>query len=147
MFYSCHILPSLSDAGDADFSPQNNHPESLIEWGSWTACSASCGRGIKVRARQSGGSAVSSFRGRETEVQRCNEVPCDKMMAKWSEWGQWNDCSASCGGGARIRFRYCKKPSSSTVRSSCPGKRYAVQLCNVQDCPTEGGCIITVMML
>lgn len=92
-----------------------------------------------MRARQRGSSAVSSFRERETEVQRCNDVPCDKMTAEWSKWGQWDDCSASCGGGARIRFRYCKKPSSSAVRSGCPGERYAVELCNTQECPTEGG--------
>ena len=81
--------------------------------------------------------------GRETEVKRCNNVPCDKMTAKWSEWGQWGECSATCGGGATIRFRYCKKPSTAAVRSSCTGERYAVELCSVQECPTESVYIIS----
>lgn len=80
--------------------------------------------------------------GRETEVKRCNDVPCDEMTAKWSEWGQWGECSATCGGGARIRFRYCKKLSTAAVRSSCTGERYAVELCNVKECPTESEYII-----
>ncbi|KAK2568054.1 Papilin [Acropora cervicornis] len=113
------------------------HQASLIEWGSWTACSASCGGGIKVRAR--GSTTVSSFRGGETEVKKCNVMPCNKMTADWSEWGRWDDCSASCGGGARIRFRSCKKPRGvDGIKSRCSGQSYALEQCNVQECPTEG---------
>ena len=113
------------------------HQASLFEWGRWTACSASCGGGIKVRAR--GSTTVSSFRGGETEVKKCNAMPCNKMTADWSEWGRWDDCSASCGGGARIRFRSCKKPRGvDGVKSRCSGQSYALEQCNVQECPTEG---------
>ncbi|KAL9987521.1 hypothetical protein ACROYT_G001844 [Oculina patagonica] len=105
-------------------------------WGSWTACSASCGGGIKVRSRYRDVTSFSSFRGKESEVKKCNIKPCNKMEAAWSEWGPWGECSVTCGGGARIRFRYCKKPSSS-VRSGCPGKRYAVEQCNIEKCPEE----------
>lgn len=91
-----------------------------------------------MRARKRGNEDVSSFLGGETDVQRCGDMPCDEMMSEWSEWGPWDDCSASCGGGARMRFRYCKTPNQSTDRSSCLGDRYAVELCNAQECPTEG---------
>lgn len=91
-----------------------------------------------MRARKRGNRDVSSFLGGETDVQRCGDVPCDEMMSEWSEWGPWDGCSASCGGGARMRFRYCKTPNQSTDRSSCLGDRYAVELCNAQECPTEG---------
>lgn len=117
---------------------QGNRLDLMIEWGRWTACSATCGGGIKVRARKRGNGDVSSFLGGETDVQRCGNVPCDEMMSEWSEWGQWDDCSASCGGGARMRFRYCKAPNQSTDSSRCLGDRYAVELCNAQECPTEG---------
>ncbi|XP_015759282.1 PREDICTED: serine-rich adhesin for platelets-like [Acropora digitifera] len=113
------------------------HQASLIEWGRWTACSASCGGGIKVRAR--GSTTVSSFRGGETEVKKCNAMPCNEMTDDWSEWGRWDDCSASCGGGARIRFRSCKKPRGvDGIKSRCSGQSYALEQCNVQECPTEG---------
>ncbi|XP_068740737.1 uncharacterized protein [Montipora capricornis] len=126
------------DEPEVKASSQLNFPATLMEWGKWTACSSSCGGGIQVRAR--GGGTVSYFRQRETEVKKCNDMPCDKMMAQWSVWGQWNDCSTSCGGGARIRFRYCKKPrgGAGEVNSRCSGERYAVELCNVEECPTEG---------
>ncbi|CAH3194078.1 unnamed protein product, partial [Porites evermanni] len=117
---------------------KGNRLDLLIEWGRWTACSATCGGGIKVRARKRGNGDVSSFVGGETDVQRCGDVPCDEVMSEWSEWGPWDDCSASCAGGARMRFRYCKTPNQSTDRSSCLGDRYAVELCNAQECPTEG---------
>ena len=90
-----------------------------------------------MRAR--GSTTVSSFRGGETEVKKCNVMPCNKMTADWSEWGRWDDCSASCGGGARIRFRSCKKPRGvDGIKSRCSGQSYALEQCNVQECPTEG---------
>lgn len=93
-----------------------------------------------MRARGNIYSVVSSFRERETQVQRCNNLPCDTMTAQWSEWGQWDDCSASCGGGAKIRFRYCRKPKSAVSRTACPGETYVVEQCNVHACPVEGEC-------
>ena len=91
-----------------------------------------------MRSRYRAIKAFALFRGKETDVQRCNTEPCHMMNAGWSEWGPWGDCSTTCGGGARIRFRYCKKPSIS-ARSGCPGRRYAVEQCNVEECPKEGG--------
>lgn len=122
-------------------APEARYPLQVDQmgWGSWTACSASCAGGIKVRARYP---SIKSFREKETEVKKCNVKPCDKMDAAWSEWGLWDDCSATCGGGARIRFRYCKKHGAST-RSGCPGKRYQVELCNVETCPEERGLRLT----
>lgn len=117
---------------------KENHVTLQMGWGSWTACSASCGGGIKVRSRYRAIEAVASFRDKETDVQRCNTEPCHMMEAAWSEWGAWDDCSATCGGGARIRFRNCKKPSASS-RSGCPGKPYAVEQCNAEECPKKGG--------
>ena len=128
----------VPEAAEVKTYLQGNRLDLLIEWGRWTACSTTCGGGIKVRARKRGNGDVSSFLGGETDVQRCGDVPCDEMMSEWSEWGPWDDCSASCGGGARMRFRYCKTPNQSTDRSSCLGDRYAVELCNAQECPTEG---------
>lgn len=136
---SCfQILSSLKhmlDATEAGDTLRVNHSPLQMGWGSWTACSASCGGGIKVRARYP---SIKSFREKDTEVKKCNVEPCDKMDAAWSEWGLWDDCSVTCGGGARIRFRYCKKHGAS-ARSGCPGKRYEVELCNVETCPEEGG--------
>ena len=133
-FQMLSSLQHCLDTHEARVTHQANHSPFQMGWGRWTACSASCGGGIKVRARYP---SIKSFREKETEVKKCNVQPCDKMVAAWSEWGSWDDCSATCGGGARIRFRYCKKHGAS-ARSGCPGKRYEVKLCNVETCPEEG---------
>lgn len=132
------IHPLIMLISDTLQAEKQDHLVLQMGWGRWTTCSASCGGGIKVRSRYRAIEAVASFRNKETDVQRCNTEPCHMMKAAWSEWGTWGDCSVTCGGGARIRFRYCKK-SSAISRSRCPGRRYAVEQCNVKECPNKGG--------
>merc|ERR1712142_51990 len=30
-----------------------------------------------------------------------------KLRAQWSPWNQWSDCSVTCGGGTKKRFKKC----------------------------------------
>ena len=35
---------------------------------------------------------------------------CVKMMrAQWSEWGQWSECTLSCGCGQQTRKKTCRQ--------------------------------------
>uniref|UniRef100_A0A667WY91 Cartilage intermediate layer protein 2 n=1 Tax=Myripristis murdjan TaxID=586833 RepID=A0A667WY91_9TELE len=52
--------------------------------------------------------------------------------AKWSPWGRWGTCSATCGGGRRIRRRTCVR-SSMTVQ--CVGRPVEIQKCGKSPCP------------
>ena len=58
----------------------------------------------------------------------------------WSNWGSWNGCSKSCGGGRSSRRRSC---IGGRV-TSCSGVSVDERLCNSNACP--GGCgNVTVM--
>ncbi len=90
---------------------------SLIAWvlGPWSDCSAVvCGEGSRTRTRRcrrksdAPGSPdldPSECGGGPTELQTgCNLGPCHR----WGEWGQWTDCSTSCGVGTRSMSRICE---------------------------------------
>lgn len=52
----------------------------------------------------------------------------------WAEWGQWSDCSRSCGGcGIKSRVRVCKS-------KKCDGRRQEFNTCNLQACPIDKHC-------
>ena len=78
----------------------------LSQWGEWGDCSASCGGGTQTRTRtiitqpQHGGNPCNS----QQENRSCNTQPCP-VDCQLSQWGEWGDCSASCGGGTQTRTR------------------------------------------
>ncbi|TGZ59740.1 hypothetical protein CRM22_008918 [Opisthorchis felineus] len=73
----------------------------------------------------------------------------------WSQWSQWSDCSTSCNGGRRIRWRQCireemesappkldKSTYKKIIRESldktlCLGEAFEEQECNTQPCPVN----------
>jgi len=59
-------------------------------WSEWSACSLSCGGGLKTRVRTCEGSVHGQCRENEFEVQNleCNEWEC----FKGGEWGEWSPC-------------------------------------------------------
>jgi len=77
-------------------------------WTEWDQCDKSCGGGQRTRHRQvtrnplNGGDACPH---RLIETAGCNAVPCQTRDCIVSAWGQWADCSATCGVGYRIRSR------------------------------------------
>mmetsp|Transcript_29756 Transcript_29756/g.58269 ORF Transcript_29756/g.58269 Transcript_29756/m.58269 type:complete len:780 (+) Transcript_29756:47-2386(+) len=83
------------------------------EWGSWSACSAACGGGLRVRAAVVTAEATEG--GQCTlpldQTEQCNANPC-KADCVW-EWGEWGICSQPCGGGTRTRVQVLKSPAVS----------------------------------
>ncbi|XP_048830375.1 papilin isoform X3 [Brienomyrus brachyistius] len=65
-------------------------------------------------------------------------LPLPSLLAPgadhWEDWGQWGECSRSCGGGVAMKTRRCV-----TLRSdggfSCVGPSTSYRSCNIQDCP------------
>ncbi|KAK3601696.1 hypothetical protein CHS0354_016054 [Potamilus streckersoni] len=60
----------------------------------------------------------------------------------WSVWGDWkwgNECSKSCNGGKRTRYktRSCTNPTPMYAGKQCVGEPYQIMTtdCNTQDCP------------
>ncbi len=67
-------------------------------------------------------------------IEECNKQTCPE----WTTWGEWSECSNSCGGGQKRRLRQCID-SNTGQESFCTGSNEDVMDCNTQDCPHFGG--------
>ena len=123
---------------DADFYTDIfNRPEyqkctgTWGEWEQWSNCDRSCKDGIRIRERPCSEGDAGLCDGSERDVQVCNLDPCYQWPEKgWTHWGEWNDCSVTCGGGKRDRRRTCKDDDND-----CGGSDYELGDCNTQTCP------------
>jgi len=104
----------------------------VSNWGNWTTCSKTCGNGTQTRTRtivspaQFGGSCVST-----SETQSCNTQCCrvDCVMGEWTSFGP---CSATCGGGQKVRTRM---PLTAASCNGTPcGSTQDSQQCNPAPC-------------
>ena len=53
----------------------------------------------------------------------------------WSPWGQYSQCTKTCGGGSRYRTRACDNPAPSSGGKHCTGPSQQTNTCNTQGCP------------
>ncbi|XP_037365857.2 ADAMTS-like protein 3 [Talpa occidentalis] len=49
----------------------------------------------------------------------------------WDAWGDWSDCSRTCGGGASYSLRRC------LTGRDCEGQNIRYRTCSNQDCPPD----------
>ncbi|XP_072016614.1 uncharacterized protein [Amphiura filiformis] len=61
-----------------------------------------------------------------------------QVDGNWGTWNNWQDCTASCAGGVRIRLRECNDPPPSSGGDDCPGYGSQTGACNTQGCPVDG---------
>lgn len=52
----------------------------------------------------------------------------------WGDWGSWQQCDQSCGGGKQYRYRLCNSPPSVGDGNPCPGSDEEHRECNTQKC-------------
>ncbi|KHJ99356.1 thrombospondin type 1 domain protein [Oesophagostomum dentatum] len=111
------------------------------EWSEWSACSCTCGIGMKQRRREcmTNNCQVCGMSGPSGQLARAlaelgldyETAPCDMGPCEtWSEWCEWSSCSGSCGRGERTRTRFC---NLGTQR--CEGKDFEVEVCDAGPCP------------
>lgn len=100
-------------------------------WSEWTACSRSCGTGVRSRTR-----GVYHFDGSscgeivDTSACVSDMCPVDCVVA---EFGNWTECSVECGTGQMSRTRAILVPSQHGGLS-CPS------LVEAETCTVTGGC-------
>merc|ERR1711871_560024 len=115
-------------------------------WSGWSRCDKACTAPDLVRGQQhrtrsvvqkDNGAKGAITCGNETEMKPCNDHRCP-INCETGDWGSWNNCSVSCGGGHQTRRR------NVTVNADhggavCPGL-VQTQACNVGACPRD--CVV-----
>lgn len=133
---SCNVLVDCEEVAACEFDA----------WGPWGACSGSC-EGVQLRTRTIKTNAIGDgarCRGTMKEAAPCNvgaregcgriRIPCEL-----SEWEEWSECTATCGGGVTYRYRQITTPPSESGLA-CERPLGLVQPCNEQNC--EAHCVL-----
>ena len=139
----CHQFFVVSNYADNDFCI-NDDP------------SAACGNGMENRGVACVDVCTSlttpldaSFCGDiTTPTSRPCTVRCRKQNCIQSEWSRWGSCSATCGGGVRVRTRVTETPNEDGGRPC--GSLREIDTCSSDPCPYAevkagpfGGCVPT----
>ena len=59
---------------------------------------------------------------------------------QWQDWGEWSECTATCGEGLNIRARACFDPESEG-NYNCPGSPTQVKKCEEAECTLTGNVV------
>ncbi|XP_043251540.1 A disintegrin and metalloproteinase with thrombospondin motifs gon-1-like [Colletes gigas] len=65
-------------------------------------------------------------------VSRRNLEPVD---GQWGEWGRYGECSRTCGGGIKKKYRECNDPPPQNGGNYCVGDRVRYRSCATKECP------------
>lgn len=109
----------------------------MSEWITWSPCSISCGTGMRSRERyvkqfpEDG--SVCTLPTEETEKCTVNEE-CAPNSCLMTEWGEWDECSATCGMGMKKRHRMVKM--SPVDGSMCKSETSQTEKCMMPECHT-----------
>ncbi|XP_063695005.1 uncharacterized protein LOC134826540 [Bolinopsis microptera] len=76
--------------------------------------------------------------GDDSESQDCNADPCP-VDGGWSDFSDWSECSAACGGGSQSRSKSCSNPAPADGGADCDGDDSESQDCNTDPCLAIGG--------
>ncbi|CAJ0581508.1 unnamed protein product, partial [Mesorhabditis spiculigera] len=120
----------------------------MSEWESWSLCSATCGKGIRMRSRVFRFPVKAQMfdcHRQTTERQFCNAkinecADSEAFSTKCTvgSWQAWTECSVTCGHGMRSRKRAFSNPEADTAGCN-------VELEKKDDCVGEHGedCSVT----
>uniref|UniRef100_A0A9L0JUJ3 Spondin-1 n=1 Tax=Equus asinus TaxID=9793 RepID=A0A9L0JUJ3_EQUAS len=137
----CNIVPDNVDDIVADLAPEEKDEDgstcTMSEWITWSPCSISCGMGMRSRERyvkqfpEDG--SVCTLPTEETEKCTVNEE-CSPSSCLMTEWGEWDECSATCGMGMKKRHRMVKM--SPADGSMCKAETSQAEKCMMPECHT-----------
>ncbi|XP_072930835.1 uncharacterized protein [Epargyreus clarus] len=124
-------------------------------WGTWSACGARCGNGLRWRLRRCDtpppSDATLICTGTPLQSEQCEGDQCAieeryteySARGAWSTWGQWSVCSENCGSGVRRRKRTCLEShipfATVTWGTHCRGQHDQLEICINSRCSMDGG--------
>lgn len=127
------------------------------DWSSWTICDASCGGGVQRRSyfhtkeAENGGDQCAIDKG-AIETAECNNDACPIDCV--GSWGEYNDCSVTCGGG-KVTRQYSVTVPAASGGKPCSSNDGAIEsqtcksgaLCDYEDidgCTQYSGKVMSV---
>ena len=115
------------------------------DWSNWSSCDVTCGGGKMSRTRKCdnpacahGGKDCTWNGTKGMDVKPCNAVSCP-IDGAWGDWGEWEACSVTCGGGKHSRRRTCDSPPPEFGGLNCTwngSKPLDIEPCNTKHCPS-----------
>uniref|UniRef100_A0A7S4VRZ9 Spondin-like TSP1 domain-containing protein n=1 Tax=Alexandrium monilatum TaxID=311494 RepID=A0A7S4VRZ9_9DINO len=113
-------------------------------WADWSACTASCGGGLRHRNRaiqalpENGGAACEALT--KSEATPCNTHLCKECVhGQWGEWQEWESCTATCGGAFTVRRRSVEVYPNDCGRP-VSGLRHEYKACAQAPCAADKDC-------
>ncbi|CAI5455383.1 unnamed protein product [Caenorhabditis angaria] len=96
-------------------------------WTAWTVCDEKCGEdSIRLRNRK----CLNAENNNSCEGPAQDQMSCPyRDCPKWEEWGEWSDCSVTCGQGTQKRNRKCD------TENDCSGPSDEMRFCQIASCP------------
>jgi len=112
----------------------------VSDWGKFSDCTKSCGRGTHFRIRRitRKGETSDSVCPSLSQVRECNVFSCpvDCVLSRWMEW---STCSKSCdagkGPGIQTRTRDVNTPAA--FGGAACAETEATRMCNTSPCPVD----------
>ncbi|KRZ35693.1 Spondin-1, partial [Trichinella pseudospiralis] len=124
-----------------DIENKNTKECTVNSWTPWSLCSATCGKGIRMRTRVYKNPIKAHLMGcsrQMNEKQFCNAIisVCDDSenfndLCAATTWAQWTPCSVNCGQGVRSRVRNYLNPMAI--------KQCHIRLTENQNCTGPAG--------
>uniref|UniRef100_A0AAY4EBT9 A disintegrin and metalloproteinase with thrombospondin motifs 20 n=1 Tax=Denticeps clupeoides TaxID=299321 RepID=A0AAY4EBT9_9TELE len=133
------VLPTHTHTYYYSTLPVPSQMHTQWRYGSWTTCSASCGKGKRARyvsCRDThGGVADESYCAHLPRPAETSE--CFSLCGQWSA-GEWSPCSVTCGLGRSTRQVGCSVYHQQVDESLChpDGKPSGEQECVAAPCPS-----------
>lgn len=119
----------------------------LSPFSDWNTCTKTCGGGQQERSREI--KQQANARGKACddvldEVRPCGTETCPAPVTKgttepavdcvWEDWGAWNECTVSCGGGSHQRVRDIRVAANEHGHPCDSRSAVDVEGCNMHAC-------------
>ncbi|PVD24393.1 hypothetical protein C0Q70_14875 [Pomacea canaliculata] len=104
----------------------------------WSQCSVSCGSGTKGRQARCVDEDGQELPDSDCETKdKVTSAACNTQLCPEWQTGDWLPCSATCGGGRKLRKIYCMQGEEKVNETLCDSKlRPAIRKeCHLKECP------------